>query len=365
MPDVGIDVQLESLISAACVSTKAFAALFLQERFYRPFASLTEEIFQAIDDTTKQKVCIAAPRGWGKSSVNLIANPARNILFGHKKFIVPISSTATKAEMETENLKRELTTNQLIAEIFGDVKTSSWSKEQFIAKDTFVLPRGAGQQVRGINYNGARPDLIIIDDLEDSESVRSEEQRLKLKEWFYGDVCNSVDRGRDDWKIIFVGTILHEDALLANLLKDPSWCTIKLQICDENLKSNWPEYMSDEQVRQLYEEYKAQGQADVFAREYRNIAISLEDAVFKHTFFKYYEPSEILDNHNLVYCTLVDPAKTTSLHSADSAVVTVAVDLDSHKIYVHDVTAGKMYPDELFDAIFEHVAQHGSRLLGV
>lgn len=359
------DSTLEAMLTQACVSTKAFAALFLQERFFRPFASLTDEIFNAIDDPKIQKVCIAAPRGWGKTSIDNIALPARNICYGHKRFIVPISSTATKAEMETENLKRELTGNQFLSEVFGEMKTSTWSKEAFIAKNTYVLPRGAGQQVRGINFNGARPDLIIVDDLEDSESVRSEEQRLKLKEWFFGDVCNSVDRGRDDWKIVVVGTILHEDALLANLLKDPTWHTIRLSICDENLKSNWPDYMSDEKVKELYEEYRVQGQADVFAREYRNVAISLSDAVFKSSYFKYYEPSEILGNRKMYFCTIVDPAKTVKLHAADSAIVTVGVDLETHKLFVHDVTAGKFYPDELYNHIFEHVIQHGSRTLGV
>ena len=63
--------------------------------------------------------------------------------------------------------------------------------------------------------------------------------------------------------------------------------------------------------------------------------------------------------------TIVDPAKTTKLHSADAAIVTVGVDLTSHCIYFHDCVAGKLHPDELLDKMFEQVQVHNSRILAV
>lgn len=364
------DPLWRELILQSSQSTKLFATTFLPSYFSRPFASITDRIFQAIDDPSLQKVVIAAPRGWGKTSIDGLAFPARNICYGLKKFIVHVSNTADKAVMDARNLKQALVSNDLksgdiIPTVFGDLRGDPWGEKQFFAGDTFVMPRGAGQQIRGLNYQGRRPDLIVVDDLEDAEAVMNEDRREKLKQWFFADLMNSVDRASKDWKIVVIGTILHEAALLTQLLKDDTWTRITISLCEDDLVSNWPDYMSTEQVRELYRSYLNQGQADTFAREYQNKPISGLDAVFKSEYFQFYEPREILDNPDIYYCTIVDPAKTVKLSSDDSAVVTVGIDLAAKKIYFHDCTAGKLHPDELMNAMFEHVTRHNSRILAV
>lgn len=364
------DPTWRHLIEKSSTSTKLFATTFLPSLFTRPFASITDQIFDALDDPSKQKVVIAAPRGWGKTTIDTVAFPARNICFKQKHFIVHVSNTADKALMDAANLKQALITQDIergdiIPTVFGNLKTDNWAAKQFEAGQTFVLPRGAGQQIRGINFKGYRPDLIVVDDLEDAEAVMNEDRRAKLKQWFFADLMNSVDRSKNDWKIVVIGTILHESALLAELLKDESWTRIRLSLCDDDLKSNWPEFLSDEKVKALFDDYMAQGQADVFAREYQNKPISSIDAVFRPEYFRFYEPSSIVDKEEIFFVTIVDPAKTVKLHSDDSAVVTVGIDLTNHCIYFHDCKAGKFYPDELLDYVFEQVMVHNSRVLAV
>lgn len=399
------DPAWASLISHSSFSTKLFATTFLPSYFSRPFAKITDQIFEAIDGPA-QKVVIAAPRGWGKSSIDGLAFPARNICYRLKSFIVHVSNTADDAMIKARNLKHALVTNDtqrgdIIPTVFGDLRGEPWGEKQFKAGDTFILPRGAGQQIRGLNFGGNRPDLIIVDDLEDAEAVMNEERRAKLKQWFFADLMNSVDRSSDNWKVVVIGTILHEAALLTQLLQDDTWQRISISLCGDDLKSNWPEYMSDEKVEELFTSYLNQGQADTFAREYQNRPISGLDAVFKSTYFKYYEPKALLhisagaesrgaasssewqdgrelesqegralqlsqrELDEIFFVTIVDPAKTVKLSSDDSAVITVGIDLIGHRIFFHDCTAGKMHPDELLDAMFEHVRLHNSRILAV
>ncbi len=358
------------LLSESAQSTKVFSTTFLPSLFNRPFASITDEIFDVIDNPLFQKVAIAAPRGWGKTTIVNNGYPARHICFGLKKFIACVSNTADKAIMDSANLKSSLTTQDptsgdILPLVFGDLRSSNWAAKQFVAGDTYVLPRGAGQQIRGLNYMGNRPDLIVVDDLEDAEAVMSEERRAKLKEWFFADLMNSVDRSKNNWKVVIIGTILHEDSLLANLMKDETWKRVRLSLCDDNLKSNWPEFLSDAKVEELFQEFMARGQADVFAREYQNKPISNIDAVFRPEYFRYYEPADILEDNQVYFVTIVDPAKTVKLHSDDSAVVTVGVDLTKHSIFFHDCKSGRFHPDELYDAIFEQVVVHNSRVLAV
>lgn len=368
--------DLKEIMARCCASTKVAAKVLFPERFHRPFSGLTDQIFRALDDDSARRVVIKAPRGWGKTSITNFAFPGRHVLFRDKRFIVPISNTATQAVMQAENMKMELRTNTTIKKLFGDIKTAgtgedvdtTFSKEMWVANgQTLVMPRGAGQQVRGILYRNSRPDLIICDDLEDSESVRSEEQRKKLEEWFFADVCNSVDRGSKAWKIVVIGTLLHEDSLLAKLLKDPEWAAIEIDLCSDDLRSNWPDFMSDAEVRELYESYKNKGQLDVFAREYRGVPIATETASFRQSYFKDYDESS--DEFQKVKLRLenvviIDPAKTTNFSSADSAIIGIGVDTQSSRLYVRDIVADKLHPDEIYDQAFAMADRIGARTIG-
>ena len=362
------NTDVQEILSECYLSTAKTAKVLFPERFHLPFSRMHEQLFEVLDDESIQKLCIAAPRGFGKTSLINLALPARYMLFRDKKFIVPVSSSNTSAVLQAENLKRELLQNQNVVKLFGSLKSDSFSKDQWITEGgTMVMPRGSGQQVRGLLHGNSRPDCIIIDDLEDAEKVRSEEQRQKLKEWFFADVTNSVNRSRDDWRIIMIGTVLHEDALLQNLLESESgWTKIKLSICNEIYESNWPDFLSDKKVKALADDYREQGLLDVFYREYMNIPISVEDAVFKPEYFKYFDDVELVEqDHRIENVILVDPAKTVKLHSAFSAIVCVGVDCDTNALYVKDLVNKRLHPDELYDEIFKMAEIHNVSVIGL
>lgn len=351
------------------LSTKATAKILFPERFYLPFSSLHDQIFDIIDKDDAQQVVIIAPRGWGKTSITNLALPARKILFIDKHFIVPIGNTATQATMQSENLKRELVSNTMVNKVFGPIKSDTFSREMWVSSnDVAVMPRGTGQQIRGFLYKDYRPDLIIGDDLEDAESVRSEEQRAKVKEWFFADVMNSVNRSRKDWKIIVIGTLLHEDSLLANLVSDPGWKAVHLSLCDDALNSNWPDFMSNEDIKKLYESYRGQGLLDTFYREYRGLPIAKESAKFQQSYFKYYDEGDKTfqdGKRKLENIVIVDPAKTTSTESADTAIVGLGVDTNIPRIYVRDIVADKLHPDQQIEAAFAMAKRLGARVIGI
>lgn len=164
----------------------------------------------------------------------------------------------------------------------------------------------------------------------------SEEQRKKLKEWFFADVMNSIDRSVP-WKVVFIGTLLHENSLLADLLDDPTWHHVEIDLCNDNLESNWPDFMTDEEVRALYESYKVQGLLDVFYREYRGIPIARETATFKQEYFRYYSESDeefTKRKPGLESIVIIDPAKSTNVANDDSAIVGVGIDTTLPRVYI-------------------------------
>ena len=362
---------VDQILERAYVDMGFCGRVLFPEDFFRPFDPGHEQIFDLIQNSDNPRKVIIAPRDVGKTTIDNLLVPAHAMLFGEKRYIVPVGATAATAEEQSENLKERLLNNEEVNSLFEIQKhPQTFSKSNWIVnvngQQVNVRPKGAGQKLRGMKWGSYRPDLIIVDDLEDEESVANEERRKNLKQWFYGALMGCVDKRRG-WDIIVIGTLLHEDSLLANLVEDPSWDSIVLDICDDDLVSKFPNALSTEKLRDLYKVYKDGGQLDVFAREYRSNPISTEDALFRQQYFKYYNENELqlTSNPNIDNIVLVDIARTTKVHSAHSAIVGVAVDLSTESIYVRDIIHGKLHPDEIYTHAIDMCHRLGSTRLGV
>ncbi len=384
---VGVDSELQDILVDCYRSTELFAATILHERFYRPFDGLHRQIFEIIDDPTIRKAAIAAPRGIGKTSITNLAKPAKDILYDDCPYIVPVGHSSTNAVLQSENLKKELMSNEMIRKMFRPIKSDVFSKEQWVANNhiqTCVMPRGAGQQIRGLLYGNHRPNIIIVDDLEDPEQVDSDEQRRKKKQWFFADLMNAVDLGRRDWRVIVLGTILHEDSLLVDLLDDPRWESICLSLCEAKtdretnkvtFKSLAPNFIPDEEVQEIYESYKSQNQVGTFYREHMNIPVPVENAKFREDQFKYYgadddvdytiTEDELSNDRDCISAVLIDPAKTMSQESADSAIVGVTFNTLTKGVFVRDVISDKFFPDQIYAEAFDMALRINAKVIGV
>lgn len=382
------DPLILQIIEKASKSTKSSCSLLMSETFFAPFSVLHDKIFEVVDSIFNWNA-IAAPRGLGKTSIAR-AVAIRGILFRDYNFIVYISNSATLAEMQTETIKHELLTNKFIKQVFGSIKLSDYdgaddtfSKMAWVAfGNTFILPRGSGQQVRGLNWMGKRPDLIIIDDLEDKNEILNERIRENQRNWFFSDVLKTESAYGNPAKIIYIDTVKHEDSLLELLLNAPEWNSVRLSICDDNYNSFDTNYMTTEEIKKEVDEHRAKGLLDLFYMERMNIPIATVDAVFKQEYFRYFEDygeelvitvtdesgkvdKERVPTSRLLHVTIVDPAKTLQLHSAESAIVTMAVDRESHKIFVRDIFHGKVRPDALYNEMFRQVEVFNSNILAV
>lgn len=387
-----MEQEIKQILSQCSASTQMTASTFFPDRFYIPFADEVHgKIFDLIDGPD-QKVAIAAPRGYGKTSIVALALIARWILFHHTGFVVYINKSHDAASLQTENLRRELVTNKEIRSFFGSFKQRDpnkaefdevFSKKAWVAYNTLVWPRGAGQQVRGVLFKNDRPGLIVIDDLEDPEMVETEEYRDRQYQWLYADVIKSVPRvgpNAKNWKIVYIDTLKHEAAVLQKLLDSPEWASIRLEACDDNFKSTAPGFISDADIMKEWDQHVAAGQTDVFFRELRNLPISTKDAAFRTEYFKYYNipygnakkegdietlDVEVQQNTNIETVIILDPAKTVKIHSAESAIVGIGIDLASAKVFIRDVISEKMYPDEIYDAMFGMAQLLGAKVLGI
>ena len=384
-----MDEDLKEILAQCATSTRMLAQVYFPERFYAPFAdNIHGKIFDLIDGPDN-KVAIAAPRGWGKTSIVALALMARHILFDYTRFICYINKSHDAASLQTDNLRRELVTNKMIKYSFGDFKhiytgtgfDETFSKKAWVAYNTMVWPRGAGQQVRGVLFKNSRPGLIVIDDLEDPERIENPEIRKGWLRWLYADVIKAVPVLDKKWKIVYIDTLKHEDSVLQHLLDSPDWTSVRLEACDDDFHSTAPLFMSDEDIDKLWQEHQRIGQTDVFFRELRNLPISTKDSAFQQGYFKYYNvppertPREEIDlkktdaeiqlDQNIETVVILDPAKTVKIHSAESAIIAIGIDINSARLYIRDIVSERMYPDEIYDALFDMALTHGAKVIGV
>lgn len=351
---------LESLHS----STAVWAKTLFPDIFNRPFSEGHLKACAALDNPYLKKVLLICHRGFGKSSLLQTAFGSKEICFKNAKCIAPCSATATLAEEKSETLKRELIANPWIQKLFGPMKSDRWSREEWWSNNGVrVLPRGVGQQIRGPL---PRPDRLGFDDIETTEGTASEDQRAKLKEWLFGDAFGSVDLATD-YRYIFVGTPLHEDSLLLNLASDPTWHVVMCPLFDDDMNTLWPEYMSSDAIKKMADEYRSQGKIDTFYREYGLKIISAEDASFQSRYFKYYDEalSQLNKRDDIEHIIIVDPAKSVTPQADDSAIVGLAFSPVTNQIFVRDVIAGKMYPNEVYDHIFSMAKRLNVRTIGI
>lgn len=172
-----------------------------------------------------EKFAIAAPRGHGKSTDVSVVFVIWCIVNDLKHFITIFSDAIELTETLIEAIKAELTENDNLKADFPHATGIGrvWRVGDIITCNGIrVKGFGSGKRVRGIKHGVWRPDLSIIDDLENDENVRSQDQRDKLESWLDEAVANlgSVDATMD---ILYIGTVLHRDSVLARKLKMAFW----------------------------------------------------------------------------------------------------------------------------------------------
>jgi len=115
-----------------------------------------------------------------------------------------------------------------------------WRADEIIThNEVRISALGAGKSIRGRRSREHRPSLIILDDVENEEGVRSADQREKLRDWFQKAVLKAGDR---DTNFVVVGTIMQFDSLLATLVdsrRSPGWLGRKYQAV-----MSWPVHMA-------------------------------------------------------------------------------------------------------------------------
>ena len=298
-----------------------------------PFAEFHKDIFRITEDQSNKLACILSFRNSGKSTIVSTSHSLWSILgIQQKKFVVIICQTQAQAKQQMANIKYKLEEpNSLLTSDLGPFHDDSeWSMSSIVFDNlgARITVASIDQSIRGIRHFEHRPDLLILDDVEDLHSSRIKESRDKLFEWFTREVAPLGDIGT---QIILLGNLLHIDSMIMRIArrieaKELKGVYRRFPFLDENGKCLWLEkFDTPEKIEEA-----RQGAISELAwqQEYLLRPVSDIDRLVDPKWLKRYKhlPEEnpaMKDEWELLFaCTAVDPAftlKETSDYSATTS----------------------------------------------
>jgi hypothetical protein len=309
---------------------------------------------------------IMLPRGFSKTTLAGIVIPIYKMVYQDIKFGVYVSEAGPHAKMQLTNVRRELTNNARLIAVFGmlrpDAKADEkWNEEFFETTNGCAFAaRGRGGQIRGLNHLGQRPQHIIVDDVEDKESVATDEQREKVRNWFYSDLIPALPEMDENATIIVLGTLLHPDALLETLVKDPQWGVVRIGAHDKQGRLLWLNMLDEEKLLRKKESFAAAGQLHSFYMEYYNRIVAPETQDFKPHYIIFASANDIVGS--AVYC---DPA-ISDKRTADEAVILGCSMSQKGVIYIREGWGKRgASPREIVDEFFRQQLVLNARRNGI
>lgn len=214
----------------------------LCEEHYKIWKILSKAFVQDLYD----KLNIVEPRGLAKST---ICDKTLAIwLHCYKKstFTLLGAKTADDAEQFLNSIKKEFLENELIKDVFGnliDLKGKKPNSKDYykvnsgeieLTNDTYIRAVGSTTSVRGANWGGVRPTVVIADDYQSEVDIITEDAReKKWNRW-----CKEVEEVGDTavfrkgkkvkaaTKFVSIGTVLHIDCLISRLSRNRDYYTI-------------------------------------------------------------------------------------------------------------------------------------------
>ncbi|WP_370458008.1 phage terminase large subunit [Thalassobacillus sp. CUG 92003] len=203
--------------------------------FHEEIAGIMNEVST---EKVNAKVAVAAPRSHAKSTYLSKNFPVHQVVYRLRKYIIIISETPNVSKGNMEWIRNQMKFNEKLRADFGpllspkDQSNIQDNSESFIAwhldstgekrrQLSLVEAASTGQALRGRNWNGSRPSLIVMDDLEDARpggNASTPEQRAKLKDWFSQTVMPLGDPKGKKTAFVYMGTTVHWEALLMQVL---------------------------------------------------------------------------------------------------------------------------------------------------
>lgn len=319
---------------------------------------LIEALWSADD-----RLVLLSFRGSGKSTRSEEA-VALWACLGLFKNCLLIGSSETRAAERIAAVSNELKMNDELIHTFGNMVAEPWTQTKLVlTSGACIQCMGRDQDIRGIKHLDARPDLIVVDDFEDKESVQSPEGRRKTLRWFLAELLPACDPKR---RVRVLATPMDQESVPMLLIRTPrpAWPhrifpIERLDPLFGDREAMWPARFPLHWIDAERSDYESLGEADVWSREYMCEAVAESSRTFRADMIRIEPIAHTFQSR----WAMIDPART--VRRTSSATGWAVWSWERHRLVVWDAGAKLLMPDEIVDLAFKLANDYGVVELGI
>lgn len=344
------------------------------------------EWYEALQDPKLQGQMFIGFRESAKTSLVKI-KVIHDILYNKKKFIIWTSKDKRKAEANLFDIALELQTNKRIINDFGqlfyedNMNNEKYSKKkgvgEFITTNKIkVKSYSTGQSPRGEVYREFRPDLVVLDDYENIDTIKSDAYTSEvihyIDELLSGLSGNAQIISLSN-RLTFGGSVTY----LENRVKEfDNWKIFDVPVVKDGIIQWKDKYvMTDkeaEEVNATIEDpakWKVSLEAkerllgyQVYNREMLNTPLTEEEIEFKKSWYMYRTRAELETMRTRKFLSI-----DTAISEKESADFTGVVECEIDREGYWNISANqyKLNPKDLVDFIITKHAERDYEAVGI
>ena len=272
-----------------------------------------------IRNTPNLKAVFKWPRGHAKSThigvfipLWLIFQPKRLI-----NFMITVGKSQDSANRLLGDLQAELEYNQKLIADFGEQKN-------------------LGLWLQGLRDREARPDYIVIDDLDDDELCRNEKRVKELTAWVKEALFGALDVGRG--RFIMVGNLISKTSVLANIAASKGVYVSEIKAIDKDGNPVWVEKWTKEEA-QGYKDFVGYR---AWEKEMMHNPIT-DGTIFRHEWIRFKRLPK-LEKYDMLVCYTDPSFKSTTANDYKACRLWGKIGTELHLIdcYVRQDTVSGM-----------------------
>lgn len=312
-------IPVDELVKLCAVDNDLFERTYFPKTVRQPSAPFHKDWWSHLENPLLRYINLVCFRDSAKTS-KLRIFTAKRIAYNLSRTILYIGASEKhalrsirwiKARIEPKLGANGVKRREPLAEHFDLRPGSKWTDEEIEilhgieTQPIWIIGVGVtSTQLRGINFDDYRPDLIVVDDALTDENGSTQEQRDKLNDIIMGAVKGSL-AARSEMphaKLVMLNTPQAHGDIVELAEQDPEFFTARYSCWTpqtENLdldkqESSWPaRYTSVERRKEKSAAIKV-NKLSTFMKEKEVRIVSKESAVFRKEWLRYWkEPTDI------------------------------------------------------------------------
>lgn len=315
-------LDIAEVVKLAAVNNELYARTFFPRTFRQSSPPFQRAVWSDLDNPSVRHSNQRLFRGAAKTTLSRVFTSKR-IAYGVSKTILYIGASEGAAARSGTWLRNSVERNHLWSRTYGLKPGAKWTETEFeiwhetLQTNIWCMFAGITGNIRGINFDDYRPDLIVCDDILTDENCATLEQREKVADLVHGALKKSLAPTVDEpnAKMVMLVTPQHKEDVSQTAKIDPTWSTIE-QGCwtkeTENLDVD--QQMSVWETRfptpVLREEKKAAAKIhrlSTFVREMEVKLVTKENSAFRGEWLQFYDT--VADTANVL---AIDPSPPPS-----------------------------------------------------